>query len=48
MMQMKVARRNSIASNVLNENPGGFNQKGSVVPTMAGRRDAVQYLYPAD
>ena len=38
----KIAIRNSIASNALKENPGGLSQNGSVVPTRAGSKDAVQ------
>ena len=40
--QNKIAIRNFIASNALKENPGGLSQNGSVVPTRAGSKDAVQ------
>jgi hypothetical protein len=37
-----VAKRNSIAPSHLKEKPGGRSQNGSVVPTNAGSREAVQ------
>ena len=37
-----VAKRNSMAPSHLNEKPGGRSQNGSVVPTSAGSREAVQ------